>query len=101
MTPLSSLTQRLVQKIFPNNIEEVSRILEEECGQNLPFLEKATPETLQRFRFAALKLGAGDMEKFLRAIQIAKQDWRDLLVGAGFGSDLEAHETWAREILGR
>lgn len=100
MTPLSPMTQTLVQKLFPNQIEEVSRILEEECGQNLPFQEKATPETLQRFRFAALRLGAGDMEKFLRAVQIAKQDWRDLLVGAGFANDLKAHERWAKEILG-
>lgn len=99
MTPLSPLTMRLVQKIFPKNADEVMRLLEEQCGQNLPFCEDGTPKSLQRLRFAALKVSAGKMDTLMEAVNLAKMDWRDLLVWADFANDLEAHEKWAKQIL--
>jgi len=30
----------------------------------------------------------------LEAIELAKADWRDLLMAAGFGEDVRAHEFW-------
>lgn len=99
MTLLSPLTIRLVQKIFPNHIDEVSQLLEEQCGQNLPYCENDTPESLQRFRFAALKASSGKMDGLIEAVELAKMDWRDLLVLAGFANNLEAHEKWAKKIL--
>lgn len=99
MTLLSPLTMRLVQKIFPNNIGGVKRLLEEQCGQNLPFCADGTPESLQRLRFAALKVSAGKTVTLNEAVELAKIDWRDLLVWADFANDLEAHEKWAKQIL--
>lgn len=99
MSPLSPLTMRLVEKIFPNNISEVKLLLEEECGQNLPFCEDGTPESLQRLLFAVLKVSAGKMDTLMEAVNLAKMDWRDLLVWADFANDLEAHEKWAKQIL--
>ena len=49
---------------------------------------------LERIRFAALKLSNGDLGELRQAVQIAGIDWRDVLVAAGFGHDLRAHERW-------
>lgn len=43
---------------------------------------------------AVLKLSAGDLDELDHAVALAKQDWRDLLVAAGFANDPEAHRTW-------
>jgi len=34
----------------------------------------------------------------LDAIRLAETDWRDALMAAGFGEDLQAHIAWARSI---
>ena len=65
-----------------------------ECGHNLPFLEDADMIDLERFRFAALKLSEGKMDKPLDAVQLAKVDWRDLLMAADFGENADAHSRW-------
>ncbi|MFN8382130.1 MAG: hypothetical protein U0V02_09335 [Anaerolineales bacterium] len=100
MTPLSPRTVKLVEKIFPRQVKEISIVLMEQCGQNLPFCEKGTPESLERLRFAVLKISEGQLEIFNKAISIAKQDWRDLLMWAGFGHDVKAHDAWAEQLLG-
>jgi len=69
----------------------------EECGNNLPFLQDFDEFKLERFRFAALKLSEGQLNKLDRAVAIAKRDWRDLLVAAGFANNIEAHRSWLPE----
>ena len=54
---------------------------------------------MERVRFAAIKLSEGDIHKLQEAIVDARIDWRDLLMAAGFGSEVDAHTTWAKEIL--
>ena len=34
------------------------------------------------------------MAELQKAIELAKTDWRDLLMSAGFGEDIHAHERW-------
>jgi hypothetical protein len=51
----------------------------------------------ERFQFAALKLGKGKLDKPDRAVTLAKRDWRDLLVAAGFAEDISAHMSWLPE----
>jgi hypothetical protein len=81
--------------LFPPDQRELVRaILSEECGNNLPFLNDLDEVKLERFQFAALKLNAGDLDKFDQAIALAKRDWRDLLMAAGFGEDVNAHASW-------
>jgi hypothetical protein len=41
-----------------------------------------------------LKLSAGNIDKLKAAIELAKTDWRDLLVAAGFADDTTAHKRW-------
>jgi len=92
---LSSETQRRLELLFrPEERAEASRLLVEQCGDNLPDHEKSTAQSLERTRFAALKLSGGNLPRLRDAIQLANQDWRDLLVAAEFGSDTRAHERW-------
>jgi hypothetical protein len=74
--------------------EQAAALLFSQCGNNLPFLEDSDPRGLERIRFAALKVSNGDLGKLEQAVQLAQQDWRDVLVAAGFGDDVRAHEAW-------
>jgi hypothetical protein len=49
---------------------------------------------LERYRYAALKLSGGDLGRLRQAIELAKSDWRDLLVAAGFAENVRAHKNW-------
>jgi hypothetical protein len=77
---------------------EVGRILVQECGTNLPFLEKADETALERVRFAVLKLSNGNISELRRAVALAKSDWRDALMAAGFGYSETEHKQWAQEV---
>lgn len=93
--PLSPPTkQRLAALFRPSEQEPAAVLLVERCGSNLPFFEAATPERLERVRFAVLKLSQGDLEHMREYVQLAETDWRDLLVDAGFADDPEAHLRW-------
>jgi len=92
---LSYETERRVAALFPPDLRsEVSELLIHECGNNLPFLQKLDEFQLERFRFAVLKLSDGERGKLHQAIRLAQTDWRDLLMAAGFGENLEAHKSW-------
>jgi hypothetical protein len=95
MVSLTEATREKVRELFPPEQQpEVMQLLEIECGNNLTFLQHKTPEGLERFRFAALKLSQGDLQKLRSAIKLAKSDWRDLLVAAGFANSADAHKEW-------
>lgn len=92
---LSGPTVERVESMFAaEDLETVCELLENECGSTLPFSDDATPSSLERVRFAALKLSRGDVERLVEAIALAQTDWRDLLVAAGFADDTAAHESW-------
>lgn len=95
MPLLSAETEKRVVLMFPPSEHgQVRALLLEQCGNNLPGLEGADSATLDRFRFAALKVSGGNLAKLHRAVQLARTDWRDLLMAAGFGESLTAHESW-------
>jgi hypothetical protein len=97
MSPrLSPKTVELIDSLFqPVRREEVVELLMHQCGNNLPFWQKSDEFELERVRFAALKLSGGDLEKLRKAIKLAQTDWRDLLMAAGFGHDVNAHKGWS------
>jgi len=101
MTPnLSPRTQQLVERFFePDERAEVTRRLVEECGNNLPFCGQSDEFKLERIRFAVLRLSIGYLDELQKAVDLAKRDWRDVLVWSGFGNDLTAHSTWAERAL--
>ena len=95
MAAISSETQRRVDILFrQEDRAEAARLLAEQCSNNLPFLENLDEKGLERFQFAALKLSGGDLPELRTAIELAKTDWRDLLMAAGFGEDTRAHLFW-------
>jgi hypothetical protein len=49
-----------------------------------------------RVALAVLKISEGHGVKLNDAIRLAELDWRDVLMAAGFGEDLQAHTAWAR-----
>jgi hypothetical protein len=60
MAVLSEATWEKVREMFPSEQHnEVGKLLQTECGNNLPFLERKAPYELERFRFAALKWSEG------------------------------------------
>ena len=92
---LSPETLRRIDLLFsPEHRSEVARLLFEQCGNNLPFLADYDAHHLERFQFAALKKSDGDLQRLHEAIDLAKLDWRDLLVAAGFAHDPLEHQRW-------
>jgi hypothetical protein len=39
-------------------------------------------------------LSEGSLGKLCAAVKLAKTDWRDLLVAAGFADSVDAHKNW-------
>jgi len=100
--PLSARAASLVERLFAAELRElVIDELETQCGSALPLWQPVSPEGLERIRFAVLKLSRGSIEEFSRALEIARIDWRDVLVAAGFGDDVTAHLHWADEQLAK
>jgi hypothetical protein len=92
---LSPETRRRIDALFAQpERDTVARLLQSECGNNLPLLERFNEVQLERVRFAALKLSSGNLKKLHDAIRLAKEDWRDLLVSAQFADDVNAHSHW-------
>jgi hypothetical protein len=97
---LSEKTLRLVRRIFPpDQHSAVTAMLADGCGSGLPLVDSPTPESLERIRFAVLKLSLGSLSELERAIAVAHSDWRDVLVAAGFGGSLRAHVDWSDQQL--
>jgi hypothetical protein len=97
MSPkLSPATQLRVDAMYPPSArEEVSRLLTEECGHNIPPFDLGADEfAFERLRFAALKVSNGDPATLKRAIELAKQDFRELLGAAGFAWSTTVHKNW-------
>jgi hypothetical protein len=95
VVPLNERTRHHLEALFPPaDRREAARLLEEECADDLPFCEGSDAESLERLRFAVLKLSHGDLSKLQEWVGAAKVDWRDVLVAAGWGNDLRAHQRW-------
>jgi hypothetical protein len=93
--PLSPETQRRLDLIFQGDAARVAADwLVRECGNNIPFCEHFDSVQMERIRAAVLKLSRGKLEDLREAIDLAKIDWRDVHMGAGFGSDVDAHRKW-------
>jgi len=71
---LSPKTEQHIRVLFPRiSRPEAADLLLNQCGANLPFLEKCDEFQLERFRFAALKLSAGEIPRLKKAIALAQK----------------------------
>ena len=75
--------------------ETVTEMLTEEC--NAKPLHTTSADAVERIQLAVLKLSNGEIDKFLAAAELAQLDWRDVLMAAGFGEDVNAHLKWAAD----
>lgn len=93
---LSPETERRLNLLFRGAEERAAAttLLTTSCGNNLPFCAEHDAHQMERIRFAALKQSNGDFEALKKAVNLARLDWRDLLVAAGFAEDTEAHLGW-------
>ena len=92
---LSMETRRRLDALFDEPARaKAAHLLVTQCGSNLPFDEASDAQSLERVRFAALKPSNGDLGELQKAIELAQIDARDLLMAAGFGRDVRAHESW-------
>ncbi len=95
MTDPTPLVRNHILRLFPlEEQEEVTRLLQEDCGTAQPGTDNASPESFERVQCAALKLSEGRIDKLYDAIALAQTDCRDLLVSAGFAEDTQAHKDW-------
>jgi len=95
MVTLSPDTLARIEVLFaPEQRDAARSLLENECADDLPFCERSDMFSLERLRFAVLKLSGGNLDRLRREIEQTKSDWRDTLMAAGFGHDPEAHKLW-------
>jgi hypothetical protein len=90
--PLSHESEtRLIRMFSKEDVAEARDLVESDCADNIPGGHMAD---LDRLRFAVLKLSGGSIPGLVDAIVLAQTDFRDALVAAGFGSDIQAHASW-------
>jgi hypothetical protein len=95
IVPLSPETRRRLDALFAGaDRDDAAELLVTRCGEEIPGYRRGDQQTLERIRFAALKLSDGDLTRLETAIHLAEVDFRDLLMAAGFGLDVRAHESW-------
>lgn len=100
MSELSKNTKQLVHSLYQSREAlEICDILENECDAEVLSCEGWSPSQMERIRFSVLKVAKENLMSLDSAIDLAKKDWRDLLVLAGFSTDLVAHEKWANSKL--
>jgi len=84
---LSAEILRAVETLFFEKNQELAKgLLCEDWG--------TAARELHRCRLAALKYSDGDLSKLEHALKLARIDYRDLLMAAGFGYDTTAHLNW-------
>ena len=96
MISASERILQLVDSMFAEHVqEEIRELLELECADNIAGCENYDAEQMDRIRVSVLKLSEGDPDRLAQAVELAQTDWRDLLMAAGFGEDVDAHKRWS------
>jgi len=72
--------EKLRETFAPELQEEAIRTIATGLTLRLPMIE--TLEGLDRVRLAVLKVAAGDLPELRRQVEVAKVDWRDVLIAA-------------------
>jgi hypothetical protein len=92
---LTRLVEDRIDAVFEESLRDSAKhLLREQCGMGLPLMHTAIPKDYDRIRLAVIKLSGGTIEGLEQGIQESHIDWRDVLLGAGFGFDEMAHLNW-------
>ena len=93
MNRLTPAIEKKINAMFPDNSNEVKETLINLCDDIIC----SEPGVLsERICAAILKSSQGNMDLLYESIESANIDWRDILVGAGFGDDINAHKEWLK-----
>lgn len=93
--PLSPETRRKLKRVFREEDKvEAERLLVNECADNLPLAGSTDEFKSERIRFAVMRLSKGNIEELKNQIHAAQQDWRDVLLAAGFARYVDQHKRW-------
>ena len=82
--PLGPIVEAEIRERFP--AADVAAVIARLERAVLPFGSRAAPSERPRVHLAIIKLAEGNLEKLGRAVEVAEQDWRDVLVASGFGN---------------
>ncbi len=93
---LQAATLERLDAVFPvEHRERVAATLFKRGGYSLSSDWDASYDALiERIRCGCLKLSGGTLEGLEEGLKLARTDWRDLLVAAGFADDERAHLAW-------
>ena len=92
---VTSLVEERINAIFDETLRDAAvQLIRTQCGMGLPLMHTAVPGDYDRIRLSVIKLSGGTIEGLEHGIREAQIDWRDVLLGAGFGYDIEAHLHW-------
>ncbi len=95
---MSPRTLNIISRLFhKNSHQQVIDLLQKECGDE-QLRTNGSEAGLERIHFAVLKLSEGNIEKLKHEINEAMIDWRDVLMAADFGTDVNAHVKWYEEL---
>lgn len=92
---VSPLTLKQLRALFAHEgIDELIEMIGRAC------LELSRNHAvIERIGSAMVRVGGGRVSALREAIELAKVDWRDLLVIAGFAEDASAHLAWEPSVL--
>ena len=94
---LSPLVIDHIQRLFPEENQRVVKLrLHEECGGRL-YRQMDWTTVTERVHCAIIKLSEGDMDGLDQAITLFQENWKKVLIEAGFGEDPNAHIKWSEE----
>ncbi len=97
--PLTKKVNKLLELLFEEPLlSKLARRLEIEAAENIPFHNNSKSADMDRIRFSILKVIATNVDSEENAFDLAKTDWRDLFVAAGFADDANEHKNWYRTI---
>jgi hypothetical protein len=101
MVPLTRRTAALVQRVAGSaDAQRLGRrLLEEIPGTTDTGSRGLARDLLERIRISVLRLLHEGDQREDQVFDLARVDWRDLLMAAGHGEDVAAHEEWAGELL--
>ena len=93
---LQAATLERLEALFQGDERErVAATLFKRCGYSLSSdWDDSYDPLIERIRCACLKLSGGTLEGLEDGLRLARTDWRDLLVAAGFAEDESAHLAW-------
>ncbi len=98
VVPLTPLLAAKLDKLFSGADRDIARrMLEQECGFNLPLIQGQGEIGIERTRAGALKCSEGRLDKLRYWVDMAKIDWRDAMVAGGFGHSVTEHQRWLAE----